>query len=211
MALKRKASFDLSAQKTPTKRNGASSEILQHSCDDDMPRIRGRSRVRGQRRPMRLNPSSLPTPSPEPSADSAGEELFSEEDYDHEIDPLLARIQLGIAYTNSRSEKNLPLMQTTRFVIPRPTATYAPSVRHTYALSILSASSAILVLTSPTHTVYELGMPTPYIVPEGAGVRLVHTPQWWVGKSAAEVKAGPYANEIDIRRAAGNLKGLVTK
>jgi hypothetical protein len=39
----------------------------------------------------------------------------------------------------------------------------------------------------------------------------LHDPQWWVGKTAAETKAGPHADEYDVKRAAAHLKGLQTK
>jgi hypothetical protein len=59
--------------------------------------------------------------------------------------------------------------------------------------------------------VYELGVPVPYFTREGAGVRLIHTPHWWVGKSAAEVRAGPYADDAEIRKASAKVKELATK
>jgi hypothetical protein len=39
----------------------------------------------------------------------------------------------------------------------------------------------------------------------------VHDPQWWVGKSAAEVKAGAHADETVMKRAAAHFKGLQMK
>jgi hypothetical protein len=139
------------------------------------------------------------------------EEHFHEEDSEQESSSLLNRIHSGIEYTTSRATKGLPPMQSTRFAIPLRTATYTPSRAHTRALSLLQAGPATIIRTSPTHVVFELGMPIPYVVSEGAGVRLIHSPHWWVGKSAAEVKAGPHAEEKDVRRATANLKGLATK
>jgi hypothetical protein len=133
------------------------------------------------------------------------EEHFHEEDSEQESSSLLNRIHSGIEYTTSRAAKGLPPMQSTRFAIPLRTAT------HTRALSLLQAGPATIIRTSPTHVVFELGMPIPYVVSEGAGVRLIHSPHWWVGKSAAEVKAGPHAEEKDVSRVAANLKGLATK
>jgi hypothetical protein len=75
----------------------------------------------------------------------------------------------------------------------------------------LRSSPATIILTTPDFEVSEMGMPTPYLVSEGAGVRLVHVPQWWVGKSIPEVKAGPHVEEKDVRRAIAHLKGLATK
>jgi len=59
--------------------------------------------------------------------------------------------------------------------------------------------------------VYELGVPVPYLVKEGAGVLLLHSPQWWLGKTAVEVKAGPHGKEHNIKRAAAHMKGVETK
>jgi hypothetical protein len=42
-------------------------------------------------------------------------------------------------------------------------------------------------------------------------VRLDYLAQWWVGKKAAEIKAGPYVDERDIRKAESKLKELATK
>jgi hypothetical protein len=102
-------------------------------------------------------------------------------------------------------------MQTTRFRIPRETLRYKPSATEARALSLLRKGPATIIMTSNSIVVYEIGMPIPYLVPEGAGVRLVHTPHWWVGKSPAEVRAGPHAEEADIRKQASKIKELETK
>ena len=36
----------------------------------------------------------------------------------------------------------------------------------------------------------------------------IHDPQWWVGRSVAEVKAGPWANELEVRRVEGRMRGV---
>jgi hypothetical protein len=128
-----------------------------------------------------------------------------------ESSSLLNRIYSGIEYTNSQTAKKLPVMQSTRFRIPRHTAKHTPSSEHVLALSLLQSSPATIIFTSRTHTIFELGMPIPYMVAQGAGVHLIHTPHWWIGKSAAEMKAGPHGEEKDVRRAAAMLKGLETK
>jgi hypothetical protein len=127
------------------------------------------------------------------------------------MDPLLVRIYGSIDYTRSQQRQNLPVMQTTRFCIPLPPTTPAEGT----ALVLLHRAEenglASFILESSFYTVYELGVRVPYLVPEGAGVRLIHSPHWWLGKSAPEVKAGPHAERKDVRRAAGHLKGLATK
>jgi hypothetical protein len=130
-----------------------------------------------------------------------------------EADPegMLARIRRGIDYTHSRLSENLPITQNTRFKIPLQTATYTPSDTHVSALALLRASAAIVILKSPTRIVFELGMPNPYIIAEGAGVRLDDVAQWWADKSTAEIKAGPFADQLDVRKAESKLKELATK
>jgi hypothetical protein len=156
--------------------------------------------------PMR--PSTSPSLYPQSLAPVAEER--HQEDVD-ETDPLIVRIREGIDYTTSQNSSDSPVMQTTRFSIPLRTSTYAPSAVEATALSLLQDSVAAIISTSPSHTVYELGVPVPYFVPEGAGVHLIHTPHWWVGKSAAEVRAGPYGEEVDIRKHASKVKELATK
>jgi len=34
----------------------------------------------------------------------------------------------------------------------------------------------------------------------------IHDPQWWIGRTAAEIKAGPLADEYDVRSAAATMK-----
>jgi hypothetical protein len=149
-----------------------------------------------------------------PSPFSRSSPLLVEDDHHGDIDEtdaLITRIRDGIAYTLSQTSNDLQVMQTTRFSIPRKTSAYAPSATETLALSLLEESPATIISTSPSHIVYELGVPVPYFTREGAGIRLIHTPHWWVGKSAAEVRAGPYADDAEIRKASAKVKELATK
>ncbi|KAG9191349.1 hypothetical protein G6011_09437 [Alternaria panax] len=120
-----------------------------------------------------------------------------------ETDPLLRRIQSGITYTTSQHGLNLPTAQTTRFHI----STTKPS--SLAALNLLRAHST-LISSSPSFETHELGVHRPDWVGQGI-LPGVHDAQWWVGRSAAEVKAGPWAYEGDVRRAEAVLKGLETK
>jgi len=36
----------------------------------------------------------------------------------------------------------------------------------------------------------------------------IHDPQWWVGRSVAEVKAGPWADELEVKRVEGRMRGV---
>jgi hypothetical protein len=175
--------------------------VGEHSSDEVKYQINPRN-------PLTMLLSTLPSPYPRSLAPLADE--HHQEDVD-ETDPLIVRIHEGIAYTLSQNSSDLPIMQTTRFSIPLKTSAYTPSATEALALSLLEESPATLISTSPSHIVYELGVPIPYFVPEGAGVRLIHTPHWWVGKSAAEVRAGPYAEDVEIRKAAAKVKELATK
>jgi hypothetical protein len=132
-------------------------------------------------------------------------------DIKEDTDPLITRICKGITYTRLQCFNNLPITQTTRFSIPLRTSDYTPSATEVSALSLLQDSSAIIIAASASHVVYGIGMPIPYMVPQGAGVRLIHTPHWWVDKSPAEVRAGPHAEEVDTRRAAAKVREMETK
>lgn len=94
-------------------------------------------------------------------------------------------------------------MQTTRLQID----TSNPSSRP--ALSLLRRYGTRIAL-APPFELFELGISRPDWVAEG-DLPGIHDPQWWAGKSQAEIKAGPHADEADVRRAAGHLKGLKTR
>ena len=53
-------------------------------------------------------------------------------------------------------------------------------------------------------------MPRPDWVKEGHFPG-IHDPQWWIGRTAAEIKAGPLADEYDVRSAAATMKGVQTR
>jgi hypothetical protein len=174
------------------------SSDLSATNDEHVSQARGHSRDRDQCRLLRSSSSHSPQ--------------YSSEKDDKDVDALIDRIRSGIAYTRPRKARNLPCMQTTRFSIPRRTDIYKPSPSQARALLMLDSShAATLILTSSTHVVYELGVPITSVVAEGLGVLLVHRPSWWVGKPAAEVKAGPHADEKDLRRAEEHLKRIVSQ
>ncbi|CAE7020644.1 hypothetical protein CFE70_002897 [Pyrenophora teres f. teres 0-1] len=109
-------------------------------------------------------------------------------------DELLCRIHSGIRYVAAQHRRDEAIEQTTRFEIDLSKASFQP------ALDLLRRH-AILIFPSSRFEVFELGMPRPDWVKEG-GVPGVHDPQWWVGKTAAQIKAGPFAKEHDVKRAA---------
>lgn len=58
---------------------------------------------------------------------------------------------------------------------------------------------------------YELGIPPPDLVVAAVGVVTRHTPQWWVGKSAAHIRAGPWADAVDLCKAEAKAKEMETE
>ncbi|KAH7371008.1 hypothetical protein BKA66DRAFT_573186 [Pyrenochaeta sp. MPI-SDFR-AT-0127] len=111
--------------------------------------------------------------------------------------PLLERVLSGVKYTRKSS-----VLQTTRFKL-------ATTSSHKSSLALLRRYGTE-IYTSPTHEVYELGIPRPDWVRQGI-LPGIHDPQWWLNKSLAEVKAGPHAEERDVKRAAAHLRGLQTR
>ncbi|KAF5846174.1 hypothetical protein GGP41_003618 [Bipolaris sorokiniana] len=116
---------------------------------------------------------------------------------------LLTRIHSGLSYTATQKSLNLPITQTTRFSLCPQYPTHLP------ALTLLR-KHAILISISPTHELYELGIPRPDWVQEGA-ITGIHDAQWWMGKSRAEIKAGPWADEADVKVAEARMRGVETR
>ena len=154
--------------------------------DTTVPRSPSASPVR---RPSR--PSDSPSVSDEEVVEAA-EDLH---------DALVGRIQSGIDYVREQQGKGEAIKQSTRFEFTTTSQSRASNLLRRFATQICA---------STTHEVYELGVPRPDWVTAGILPGL-HDPQWWLDKTAAEVKAGPWAEEHDVKRAAANLKGLHTK
>lgn len=123
-------------------------------------------------------------------------ETFSESE-DEDYNNLLERIRSGVKYT-----RNSAVMQTTRFEFAT-TSTPCPAL-------LLLRRYGTEIYTSSTHEVYELGIPRPVWVTQGI-LPGIHDPQWWVNKTLAEIKAGPYADKRNIKRAVAMIKGLQTR
>ena len=123
----------------------------------------------------------------------------------------LERIHEAIEYTRSQISQGLPLMQTTRFEVRIETATYKPSDVEVYVFELLDDSPATVAFMHPDYIVYELGIPLQDFVTAAVGVVVRHTPQWWVGKSAAHIRAGPWADSVDLRKAEAKAKEMETK
>jgi hypothetical protein len=128
-------------------------------------------------------------------------ESDSESESEDESETLLERIHSCIAYTRAQHALGEAVAQVTRF-----------SVSTTANLGILSLLRlhGTLIASAANFEEYELGVPRPDWVAQGI-LPGVHDPQWWVGKTAAEVKAGAHADEAMVKRAAAHLKCLQTK
>jgi hypothetical protein len=213
----RESSAENTVDKVSDERQEARPEASQTSSDEDgMPRRRGRSQVRNRGRqnittsaPLSPVPSTptIEDPRSEDDDENDDDSLSDAEDGDEEASEQLTRIRTAIDYTHAQRCKRLHPNQMNRFSIPLPTEHYTPSATEATALRLLLASPALKVLESPHFVVYKLGMPVPYLLPQGSGMRLIHTAQWWMGKTTAEVKAGPHAEPRDVRRAIAHLKG----
>ncbi|KAJ4362460.1 hypothetical protein N0V83_010553 [Neocucurbitaria cava] len=155
-------------------------------------RQRGISRGPPASPPRESRPSSV---SPPVSAYEVVEEAG--EDYDD----LLWRVRSGIKYVLEQQSKGEAIKQATRFEIAITSQSRGGDLLRRYATPIYA---------STTHEVFELGVPRPEWVTAGILPGL-HDPQWWLDKSAAKIKAGPWAEEHDVKRAAANLKGLQTR
>lgn len=131
-----------------------------------------------------------------------------------EHDQLIMRIQYGIDYTRQQLHDNKAIMQTTRFQLrlASPYSAY-PSKPLKLLQQAHQSGYATQIYASPTHECYEMGIPKPNWVSEGAvAVSRIHDPQWWAGKSAAAVKArdGPHADADGVKEAAKMLKRVAT-
>ena len=122
-----------------------------------------------------------------------------EETTDEKNDELLSRVQAGVKYVRERDSLAKPIEQTTRFELNLMEASSST------ALDLLRIYGT-LISESDHLVVYELGIPRPDWVAEGALPGL-HDAQWWSDKSAAEVKAGPFVEERDAKRAEANIRG----
>ena len=124
-------------------------------------------------------------------------------------DPLLHRILSGIEYVQAQRVKGEDVMQTTRFVLRRRDHLHPGSAMHVL-WQAQRAGYATLIASSGSSGVWELGIPRPDWVTEGAFGGM-HDPQWFHGKTAAEIKAGPFATQSQASEAAATLQGLATR
>lgn len=128
-------------------------------------------------------------------------------------DSVLYRILTGLEYSRAQHAKGRPVLQTTRFALNEREHRYPGS-----ALNVLCQASkrghatrvAIGFFEGDIHELWETGVPRPDWVTEGA-IGGVHDPQWFYGIDAAQVKAGPFATEVDVKKAQATLNGAETR
>ena len=135
-------------------------------------------------------------------------DLSDEQAIDEEDDPLLYRVLTGVEYTRTQHAEGRPIMQTTRFALN------TQEQRHWRALGALRRAGreglATRIAINDEGEIWEIGVPRPDWVTEGA-LGGVHDPQWWHGLDAAEIRAGPHADDTDVNRARAVLKGTETR
>jgi hypothetical protein len=112
-------------------------------------------------------------------------------------DDLLVLIQTGIEYTQGCIKDRTHPRVTRRFPIG---ITNPPSKILTTLRQAAKRGIAHLVFSKPEMKCYELGVP-PAPVPVGYPYFSSGSPQWWVGLSAAQIRAGPMAQPSQVREA----------
>ena len=116
---------------------------------------------------------------------------------------ILGRIRSAIDWTRLCRRKNDPLELHVRFTVGVDNFPVLDILRQAY-----EDGEAEIIFITLDEECYELGIePLPPMDPAGAGI----DPRWWARKNAAEVKAGPLAQEKHIKKAGAALKGLATK
>ncbi|KAF1835956.1 hypothetical protein BDW02DRAFT_264859 [Decorospora gaudefroyi] len=115
---------------------------------------------------------------------------------------LLHRIQTALTYTQQCHTTKTNPRSTRRFLIPitSPSSQILSTLRRATQHGV-----AHLIFSTPQTECYELGVPPPP-VPGGYPYFSSGSPQWWVGLSPAQIRAGPGASEREVKRAAGELK-----
>ena len=140
--------------------------------------------------------------------DDQAVEEEDDEAVDEEDDPLLYHVLTGVEYTRTQHAQGKPVIQIARFVLN------TRDLLHGQALSALREAGrnglATRVAIDDEREFWEIGVPRPNWVTEGA-LGGVHDPQWWHGLDAAEIRAGPHADDADLNRARAVLKGTETR
>lgn len=167
------------------------------------------SRSRSPSRPRKRGQYGLPHPPNPPISPRASPtpELDEEETIDESEDPILYRILAGLEYTRTQHAQGEPVLQTTRFAIKEQEHLSLMHQAHKEGHSTRIATSS---LDGDTYEVWEIGVPRPDWVTEGA-FGGVHDPQWFHGKDAAQIRAGPLATQDEVKRAQAVLKGAETR
>lgn len=101
--------------------------------------------------------------------------------------------------------KNAKLGNHTQFTLSRS------NPNHRAPLDLLRAARdqglANIIGATDKAEIYEIGAPVALQLPAS----IETNPQWWIGLTRAEMKAGPWADDEDVKRAAITLKGMETR
>jgi hypothetical protein len=111
---------------------------------------------------------------------------------EHEI---IERILSAIDFSKAKKKAGQSVKQTTRFTLSKDTDRSAFNLLR----EATNNGLAKLIFTNPEEECYEIAAPDQ---PQHKGL----DPQWWEGKSAAEIRAGPLADREDIEVADSFLK-----
>ncbi|KAF2468688.1 uncharacterized protein BDR25DRAFT_357045 [Lindgomyces ingoldianus] len=122
------------------------------------------------------------------------------------VDPLVKRIQEAIEYTRGMLAVGQSILVHHQLTIPVNSVADHEAEAFDLLRQAHKAGLADLIYTNFEAECYKIGAARKDTV----GYGLID-PLWWIGKSAAEIKAGPFANDDDIRREESILKGLKTK
>jgi hypothetical protein len=121
-------------------------------------------------------------------------------------DDLTQRIRAAVLYTRVRRAAGLPVELVTRFYIPiqPPHPSLAILRRLSNEAGRGGTGIAHFIFADAVHEVYELGVPGP-VQQDGID------PRWFHSQSRAEVRAGPYAEETNVRAANAVLTARGTR
>lgn len=110
---------------------------------------------------------------------------------------LSERILDCVDYSRACLQKGKSPAVTSNFCIP---VIDPPSKIHQTLQNAVEEGIAHLVWSAPSEECYELGV-RPAPVPSGYPYAVIAEPQWWVGRSNAQIRAGPYANKTQAGKA----------
>ncbi|KAF2637989.1 hypothetical protein P280DRAFT_87430 [Massarina eburnea CBS 473.64] len=143
-----------------------------------------------------------PNPPSSSSSSSSDSEILSSDP--EETPNRISRIRDCIAYSRTQRQTDQPYQSTTDFTL---TITH-PALTTSLQLlrSAVTSGLAFLVGSTLREETFRIG-----VRPVIRGLRSPVDPTWFAVKSRAEIKAGPLADEKDVKKAGTALKGADTR